>query len=310
MASALVAGLGCALLQATACAAEAPLAGSFSAALRAEAAGYEHGSGVEKDVPRAIALYCNAARLSDGEAQFALGWIYAYGRGVPRNDALAAYFFEAAAEQGIAQAARMLQSVGRSAGQVPDCMVEPALSAPRLASVQLAPPAAPPMQASAPPALVKLVEQMAPAYQVDPRLVLAIMAAESNFDRTAVSPKNAMGLMQLLPETAARFNVKDPFDAKQNIRGGLSYLRWLLAYFEGDLRLVTAAYNAGERTVERYRGVPPYAETRTYVRRVVDAAGSLVHPFDARITRPSPVLRSIDGRQAAVTERLVDNRSR
>ena len=74
--------------------------------------------------------------------------------------------------------------------------------------------------------------------------------------------------MQLIPETSARFNVKKPFDPVQNVRGGLAYLRWLLAYFKGNVALVAAAYNAGEGTVERYRGVPPYAETRAYVQRI------------------------------------------
>ena len=124
-------------------------------------------------------------------------------------------------------------------------------------------------------------------------MALAIISAESNFDSQAVSPKNAKGLMQLIPETAERFNVTDPFDAKQNVRGGLTYLRWLLAYFEGDLALVAAAYNAGEGTVDRYLGVPPFAETRAYVKRVVDAIGASAHPFDARITLPSARLRQI-----------------
>ena len=142
-----------------------------------------------------------------------------------------------------------------------------------------------------PKAIAGLVQTLAPTYGVEPQLALAIMKAESNFDPQALSPKNAMGLMQLIPETAERFRVKDAFDPKQNISGGLAYLRWLLAYFEGDVALVAAAYNAGEGTVERYRGVPPYAETRGYVGRVLAAVGALVHPFDARVTKPSSQLR-------------------
>ena len=92
---------------------------------------------------------------------------------------------------------------------------------------------------------------------LEPTLVLAVMATESNFDPLAVSPKNAQGLMQLVPDTAARFNVRQITDPVQNIRGGMAYLRWLMAYFEGDIALVAAAYNAGERAVERYLGVPP-----------------------------------------------------
>ena len=111
----------------------------------------------------------------------------------------------------------------------------------------------------------ELVRKLAPEYRISPQFALAIIRAESNFDPNARSPKNAQGLMQLIPETSARFNVKKPFDPVQNVRGGLAYLRWLLAYFKGDVTLVAAAYNAGEGTVERYGGVPPYAETRAYV---------------------------------------------
>ena len=132
--------------------------------------------------------------------------------------------------------------------------------------------------------------KMAPQFKVEPQLALAIIAAESNFDSLALSPKNARGLMQLIPETSERFNVRNAFDPAQNIRGGLTYLRWLLAYFEGDVALVAAAYNSGEGTVERYRGVPPYLETRAYVQRILKSVGSRAHPFDEAVTRPSASL--------------------
>jgi soluble lytic murein transglycosylase-like protein len=138
---------------------------------------------------------------------------------------------------------------------------------------------------------VRFVDLVAPEYALAPQLVLAVMATESNFDPLAVSPKNAQGLMQLLPATAQRFQVRRITDPAQNIRGGMAYLRWLLAYFEGDLALALAAYNAGERAVERYRGVPPYAETRMYVRRIIAAlGGQRSHPFDPRVTPPSDAL--------------------
>jgi soluble lytic murein transglycosylase-like protein len=171
---------------------------------------------------------------------------------------------------------------------VPDCMRDPA-----------PPPPAPPAEATqpsvnyqlvAPRKIFDLVMKMAPQYQVEPQLALAIIAAESNFNSLALSPKNAQGLMQLIPETSERFNVKNAFDPAQNIRGGLTYLRWLLAYFEGDVALVAAAYNAGEGKVERYRGVPPYLETRAYVQRILRAVGKQAHPFDQKVTRPSPTL--------------------
>ena len=269
---------------------------------RSEAVAYEHGAGrIERDGARAAALYCKAARLGDAESQFRLGWMYANARGVERSDTLAAFFFHAAAEQGLEQAQRMLHRVGGPTTEVPACMREsaaapsPAAAAPP--SVTAAPPprAAPeiePPKAAARP-IVELVHLLAPEFQVQPRLALAIIEAESNFNFVARSPKNAQGLMQLIPATAARFNVRNPYDPAQNIRGGLAYLRWLLAYFEGDVLLVAAAYNAGEATVERYRGVPPYLETRAYVRRILRAVGSASHPFDAAVTSPSVQLPQI-----------------
>jgi hypothetical protein len=258
--------------------------------LRSEAADYEHGNGVERDGARAAALYCRAARLGDTESQFNLGWMYTNGRGVERNDSLAAFFFHAAAEQGMEQAIRMLGSVGGPTTDVPDCMREPAAPKPRV--VAAAPRTPLPVRAiAAPHSIAELVKKIAPEYRVPTQLVLAIIEAESNFDIVALSPKNAKGLMQLIPDTAARFNVRNPYDPAQNIRGGTAYLRWLLAYFEGDVTLVAAAYNAGEGTVERYRGVPPYVETRAYVRKIVDAVGTLIQPFDGSATQPSPKMQ-------------------
>ncbi len=120
---------------------------------------------------------------------------------------------------------------------------------------------------------------------------------ESNFNPAAVSHKNAQGLMQLIPETAVRFNVKKPFDPEQNVRGGLAYLRWLLAYFKGDVALVAAGYNAGEGAVNRYLGIPPYPETRNYVRRILEMFRHHEHPFDAAVTDPSPDLGQIQRRK-------------
>ena len=140
-------------------------------------------------------------------------------------------------------------------------------------------------QCIAPRKIFDLVMKLAPQFKVDPQLALAIMAAESNFDSQALSPNNAQGLMQLVPATSERFKVTDAFDPVQNIRGGLTYLRWLLAYFEGDVALVAAAYNAGEGNVARYRGVPPYLKTQAYVQKILTAFGTAVHPFDPSITR-------------------------
>jgi len=121
--------------------------------------------------------------------------------------------------------------------------------------------------------IVAAVDQLAPEYGLDPALVRAVIATESAYDATAVSPKNAIGLMQLLPETAMRFGIANPFDPVQNLHGGMRYLRWLLDYFNGDLSRALAGYNAGEQAVVAYGGIPPYPETRAYVADVLQRYG-------------------------------------
>ncbi len=110
---------------------------------------------------------------------------------------------------------------------------------------------------------------------LDPELVAAVVRAESAFDVRAVSPVGARGLMQLMPATARRFGLRgdDVFDAAGNVDAGASYLGWLLDRFDGDLSLALAAFNAGEGTVDRYRGVPPFRETRSYIRRIFASLG-------------------------------------
>lgn len=105
-------------------------------------------------------------------------------------------------------------------------------------------------------------------FGVDAALIRAVMHAESGFQPDAVSHAGAQGLMQLMPATARRFGVVDVFDAQANITGGVAYLAWLLEEFEGDLTRVIAAYNAGENAVRRHDGIPPFAETQEFVRRV------------------------------------------
>jgi soluble lytic murein transglycosylase-like protein len=126
-----------------------------------------------------------------------------------------------------------------------------------------------------------LIERMAPEYRLDPALVKRVVEAESGYAVRAVSPKNAQGLMQLIPATQVRFGVADPYDAEQNLRGGMAYLRWLLARFRGDVRLALAGYNAGEGAVDAHGGVPPYAETRAYVARILGRYGKHTHPYVA-----------------------------
>ncbi len=252
-----------------------------AAALRAEARSHEHGDGVPRDTAKALALYCEASRLGDMEAQYDIGWIYANGRGIPRDDATAAYFFSMAARQGDGLSQRMLRQVGEPVSEKPECLKD--IEAPDHNGDDIVTQASPEHRK-----VLDLVLRLAPEYGVYPRLAMAIIRAESNFNPSAVSPKNAQGLMQLIPETAERFNVKKPFDPEQNIRGGLAYLRWLLAYFQGNITLVAAAYNAGEGAVNRYAGIPPYAETRGYVKRIREIFKKDEHPFDPKITTPSP----------------------
>ena len=121
-----------------------------------------------------------------------------------------------------------------------------------------------------PPEINDLVDQTASRLQIDPQLVHAIIKVESEYDPNAVSRKGAMGLMQLIPETAQRFGVENPFNPKANIEGGVSYLKHLLDLFRGDLSLTLAAYNAGESAVQRSGGIPSFAETRDYVRKVTN----------------------------------------
>jgi hypothetical protein len=112
------------------------------------------------------------------------------------------------------------------------------------------------------------IEAASALHGVPNALVRAVIEVESEFDRYAVSSKGAQGLMQLMPPTARRLGVLDPFDARQNIFAGVQYLRLLLDLFQGDVELALAAYNAGENAVLRFNGVPPYRETRSYVDRV------------------------------------------
>jgi len=258
---------------------------------RQEAAALEHGeNGMPRDLPAAAALYCKAARHGDAESQYSLAWMLTNDRGIARDDAAAAHLFAAAAEQGHEQAANMARVLGTPRGRVPACLLPPTEEEAQAVAAADAPTATR-QPRNAPPAIVHFVRLVAPEYQLDPNLVLAVMATESNFNPWAVSPKDARGLMQLIPDTARRFQVKDLMDPTQNIRGGMAYLRWLLAYFEGDASLALAAYNAGEGAVERYRGVPPYAETRLYVYKILAALGGRrSYRFDARVTAPSQVL--------------------
>jgi hypothetical protein len=112
------------------------------------------------------------------------------------------------------------------------------------------------------------VREAAAKYEIEPALIRAVIKTESNGDHRAVSPKGAMGLMQLMPQTASDMNVSNPFNPEENIEGGTRYLRYLLEKFNGDITLALAAYNAGPGTVEKYGKIPPISETIRYVKKV------------------------------------------
>jgi soluble lytic murein transglycosylase-like protein len=116
----------------------------------------------------------------------------------------------------------------------------------------------------------EIITKMADKYKIDSALIKAVIKAESNFDHQAISPVGAQGLMQLMPATATQLQVEDAFHPEKNIEGGVRYLKYLLNNYRGNLTLALAAYNAGERTVAKYNNrVPPYKETKNYVRKVL-----------------------------------------
>ena len=141
------------------------------------------------------------------------------------------------------------------------------------------------------PELLTLVDTIATAEGVDPFLARAVIQAESAFYTRARSRTGALGLMQLMPMTAQRFGVTDPFDPRQNITGGVKYLRWLSDNFQGDLTKVVAAYNAGEGAVAKYKGIPPYAETRAYVPRVLELYSKRLVQPDVRAAGSMALLK-------------------
>lgn len=219
--------------------------------LREEAVRYKNGEGVTQDYARAYELYCVAALQGDGEAAYHLGSIHMNGWGRVPDDARAAGWFKQAEKQGDIGASRMFEGLrdGTTLAADPDCpLAEPT---PDRATV------------------TTWVHLLAPHYGLNPELVLSLIQVESNFDARAKSPKNARGLMQLMPATAKRFGVRNIRDPLQNLQGGMAYLRWLSDYFSGKTKLVLAGYNAGEDAVKKHKGIPPYKETRLYVKRIV-----------------------------------------
>jgi hypothetical protein len=219
-----------------------------------------HGEGVQADVDRAVVYLCAASRHGSGPAAFELAWLYFHGRQVQRDDALAAAWFEQARKKGQVvppRVAEMLEAVKPAAKRcVASHGEDLQINDRRRARLAVA------------------IYDLAPQFELDPALVLEVVRAESNFNPRARSHKGALGLMQLIPATARRFGVDDPLEPMQNLKGGMAYLRWLHERFDGDLALTLAGYNAGEHAVERHGGVPPYAETQEYVKRILRRYGA------------------------------------
>lgn len=232
--------------------------------IAAEAVGFAAG---------AEARYCWAARLGSVEGQYRLGKLYQTHRRPGVGPTVATTLLSFAAQRGHREAQKRLGDQASGRIDTPACFEQPLdLAVIKTLGRVISPQAVQRYIAELPAARrphARMVQRLAPRFGVDPRFALAIVRNESGFDPAAVSPKNAMGLMQLIPETAERFNVADAFNPEQNVRGGLAYLRWLLDRFDGDIALTAAAYNAGEGAVQRYDGVPPYPETRAYVDRVL-----------------------------------------
>lgn len=237
------------------------------------------------EIARSRAASCKDALKGDQEQAFRMAQRYILGIGAPKNLTTGVSWLRVASAMGHGEAQRLLVHVPRGIGlgPPPSCSGGFAGGGGRGAAL--------------PAAEVRaMVDRLAPQYGLDPKLVLAVMQIESGFRANVISPKAAAGLMQLIPATAERFGVTDVFNPEDNARGGMKYLRWLLAYFRGDVILATAAYNAGERAVDRHGGVPPYDETQNYVRLIRQIYGVERHPFDpAAAGESSPLVKSGKG---------------
>lgn len=171
----------------------------------------------------------------------------------------------------------------------------------------------PPRASSGPPAenLEPLIQQYSAMRSLDPDLVRAVIQVESGGQVMALSHKGAMGLMQLMPGTAQQLAVDDPYDAEQNVSGGTQYLSRMLELFNGNLELALSGYNAGPEAVNRYGGIPPYPETRSYVEKVIrlyrnEPGFTLSGSPSVRVGRKTYLSRGPDGRYLMTTTPVGD----
>lgn len=234
----------------------------------------ESGQGMRRNPVLAAALYRQAGERGSGEGYYRAALIYLPDRRMVTHGSVAACYLAAASQLGHLAAAEILD---RSREHFPSGLqCDDDLNVPGVLAefdFQGYVDGLPKGRRE----IAGLIHRLAPRYTIDSRLALAMASVESNFNAAAVSPKSAMGVMQLIPATAERFGVLNPFDPEQNVRGGLAYLRWLKNYYRGDVVRMVAAYNAGEGAVDAYGGIPPYAETLAYVVRVLHFSGLGLH---------------------------------
>jgi TPR repeat protein len=266
---------------------------------------FKNTEGSPQNYAEVAASYCSAAKSGDADAQYALGWMYENGRGVSIDKSIASQLYGMAANQGHNGAKESLNAIEDilPKSSLPACLlpdppvpIETRFSYESSQNVKKAISDKTAALFYSQNRILNLVNKLAPRYEIDANLVMAFIAVESGFDVQATSPKNAQGLMQLIPETAKRFGVKDAYKAEDNIKGGLAYLQWLLAYFKGDVQLVAAAYNAGEATVEKYNGIPPYIETQMYVKKIASLYNNTTHPYQINLIKTSPILNGTNKR--------------
>lgn len=274
---------------------------------------------------KVYAEYCQQGRDGNANSLFALGWMHETGKGMPVDLSVAKSFYHMAVDRNNQLAINALSKLTPETEMTlplcmlpdPDAYLVSRLPSHRAVVATLQADYNAQLQAEALARLealqkknanaeraerlfrrqrtiYRIVKRVARRYNIDPKLIMSFIAIESGFDRYATSVKNAQGLMQLMPFTAKRFGVYDSYDARQNIKGGVRYIRWLLSYYQGNVELVAAAYNAGEGAVDRYKGVPPYRETQNYVKKIAKLYGEPTHPYRPRFVNPSPITRLHD----------------